>query len=140
MVIVAGVAGLATLAGLPSPARAAAHAATAHAAAGNETAHDTVLRGEVVENGCFVIGGRRGESHHNCALACARAGENLGVLDDETKTLFILVQDLTSGPQQNPLVDYLAQRVEVRGTTIERGGIHGIIVHQVKSLSPPAKH
>jgi hypothetical protein len=134
-----------------SMARAAApgastHAAAkpgsaAHAAAASEGTHETVLRGEVVENGCFVIGARRGEAHLSCALTCARAGENLGLLDDESKTLFLVVQDLTAGPQPNPLLDYLTQRVEVRGTTVERGGISAIVVHQVKSLNPPpVKH
>jgi len=63
------------------------------------------------------------------------------VLDDESKTLFVVLQDLTGGAQPNPLLGYLAQRVEVRGSTIERGGISAIVVHQVKSLNPPpAKH
>jgi len=101
--------------------------------------HDRVLRGEVVETGCFVIGGRKGETHRQCALACAHAGESLGVLDDQTKMLFVVVQDLTTGPQPNPLLAYVAQKVEVRGTTIERGGINGVVVRQVKSLSPAAK-
>lgn len=132
---------LALVGALPRPAYAASHSAPAHAAPSTETGRETVLRGEVVENGCFVIGGRRGEPHLSCALTCAHAGENLGVLDDETKTLFVVVQDLTGGPQPNPLLGYLAQRVEVRGSTVERGGISAIVVHQVKSLNPPpAKH
>lgn len=130
-IVALGVIGLGSA--LPSP--------PACAAAPTEATRDTVLRGEVVENGCFVIGDRRGERHLSCALTCARAGENLGLLDDEGKTLFVVVQDLTSGPQPNPLLGYLAQRVEVRGSTVERGGISGIVVRQVKSLSaPPAQH
>lgn len=104
-----------------------------------EGPRETVLRGEVVENGCFVIGGRKGEPHRHCALTCALAGESLGVLDEETKLLFVVVQDLTAGPQQNPLLPWVAQRVEVRGVTMERGGVNGIIVRQVKPLTPPAK-
>ena len=104
------------------------------------TGRETVLRGEVVENGCFVIGGRRGEGHLNCALTCAQAGENLGLLDEQTKLLFVVIPDLTAGAQPNPLLPYLAQRVEIRGSTVERGGINGVIVRQVKSFAPPAKH
>ena len=100
---------------------------------------ETVLRGEVVENGCFIIGGRKGEPHRHCALTCALAGESLGLLDDETQLLFFVVQDLTAGPQQNPLLPWIAQRVEVRGVTMERGGVNGVIVRQVRALSPPAK-
>lgn len=100
---------------------------------------ETVLRGEVVENGCFIIGGRKGEPHRHCALTCALAGESLGLLDDETKLLFVVVQDLTAGPEQNPLLPWIAQRVEVRGTTMERGGVNGVIVRQVRPLGPPPK-
>lgn len=102
---------------------------------------ETVLRGEVVENGCFIIGGRKGEPHRHCALTCALAGESLGLLDDETKLLFVVVQDLTAGPEQNPLLPWIAQRVEIRGVTMERGGVNGVIVRQVRPLNPqPAKH
>lgn len=103
---------------------------------------ETVLRGEVVENGCFIIGGRKGEPHRHCALTCALAGESLGVLDDETKLLFVVLQDLTAGPQPNPLLPWIAQRVEIRGVTVERGGVNGVIVRQVRPLNPkpPAKH
>ena len=102
---------------------------------------EMVLRGEVVENGCFIIGGRKGEPHRHCALTCALAGESLGLLDDETKLLFVVVQDLTAGPEQNPLLPWIAQRVEIRGVTMERGGVNGVIVRQVRPLNPqPAKH
>ena len=100
---------------------------------------ERVLRGEVVETGCFVIGGRRGEAHRRCALTCALAGETLGILDDETKLLFVVVQDLSAGPEQNPLLPWIAQKVEVRGLTIERGGVNGVIVRQVRPLNRPAK-
>jgi hypothetical protein len=100
---------------------------------------ERVLRGEVVEDGCFIIGGRRGEPHRRCALSCALAGESLGILDDQTKLLFVVVQDLSAGPEQNPLLPWIAQKVEVRGVTMERGGVNGVIVRQVRPLNRPAK-
>jgi len=110
----------------------------AAAPSASDAPRDSVLRGEVVETGCFVIGGRRGEVHKPCALACARAGQDLGVLDEQTKSLFVVVQDLSGGPQPNPLLDHVATRVEVRGTTVERGGVNGIVVRSVKTLTGPA--
>lgn len=107
----------------------------ARATAPGDAPRETVLRGEVVETGCFIIGGRRGEAHRHCAIACARAGQDLGILDEKSKTLFIQVRDFTTGEPQNPLLEHVAQRVEVRGTTVERGGIRGIVVRQVKPLT-----
>lgn len=92
------------------------------------------LRGEVVETGCFVIGGRRGEQHRQCAIACARAGQPLGVLDEKTDTLYLVVVDRRSGPVENPLLPYIAQRVEVRGEPLEYGDLPALIVSGVRSL------
>lgn len=115
-------------------------AASAHSAQPTPAApRETVLRGEVVETGCFVMAGRRGEAHRQCAIACARAGQDLAVLDDKTKTAFLLVQDFTAGTPENPLLEHVGHRVEVRGTTVERGGIRGIIVRQVKPLGAGAR-
>jgi len=117
-----------------------AMASGAHAApAPTDAARETVLRGEVVETACFVIGARRGEGHRQCALMGARSGESLGILDDQTKLLFVLVPDLTAGPEPHPLLPYVAQKVEARGVTVERGGINGIILRQVKPIGPPPK-
>ena len=100
---------------------------------------ESVLRGEVVETGCFVIGGRKGETHRQCALTCALAGEPLGILDDESKLLYVVVQDFTAGAQTNPLLPFVAQKVELRGVIFERGGVNGVIVRQVKPVNPPKR-
>jgi hypothetical protein len=138
-VTVAGLVALVALAGA-IPAATAARATAAPSASPTPAGpRDSVLRGEVVETGCFVIGGRKGETHRHCALTCALAGEPLGILDDETKLLYVVVQDFTSAPQANPLLPFVAQKVELRGVTIERGGVNGVIVRQVKPVNPPAK-
>lgn len=93
-----------------------------------------MVRGEVVETACYVMGDRKGEAHRECGIACAKAGQPLGILDERTKTLLFLVLDRRSGEPVNPLLEHVAARVEVRGRRIERGGISGIVVDQVKSL------
>jgi hypothetical protein len=93
-----------------------------------------VVRGEVVETACYVMGNRRGEEHRECGIACARAGQPLGILDEKTKTLLFLVLDRRTHEPSNPLLEHVAARVEVRGRRIERGGINGIVVQDVKSL------
>jgi len=95
------------------------------------------LRGEVVETGCFVIGGRRGQEHEQCAIACARAGQDLGILDERTKRLHLAVVDRRSGPAENPLLPFIAHRVEVRGEVLEYGELPAVIVSDVRSLGRP---
>jgi hypothetical protein len=98
-----------------------------------------VVRGEVVETACYVMAGRRGESHRQCAISCARAGQPLGIVDEASRTLLFLVLDHRGGEPTNPLLDSIASRVEVRGHRLQRGGINAIVVDQVKDLGPPRK-
>ncbi len=97
------------------------------------------LRGEVVETGCFLIGGRSGPEHEQCAIACARAGQDLGVLDEKSQTLYVAVVDRRSGPAENPLLPFVAHRVEVRGEILDRGDFPAIVISDVRSLAAPAR-
>jgi hypothetical protein len=122
--ILVTVAAGATLAGAPTLA----------APVETEESQVVVVRGEVVETACYVMADRRGEEHRQCGITCARAGQPLGILDEKTKSLLFLVLDRRSAEPKNPLIDHVAARVEVRGRRIERGGITGIVVDQVKDL------
>jgi hypothetical protein len=97
-----------------------------------------ILRGEVVETGCFIIGNRRGPAHAACATACARAGQDLGVLDEESGLLYVAVVDRRDGPTPNPLLSFIAHRVEVQGRALERGGLPAVVISDVRSLAAPA--
>jgi hypothetical protein len=105
--------------------------------ASSDGSREVVVTGEVVETACFVMAGRKGSLHRQCATACARAGQPLGILEDGTGTLHVAVFDRTESTPDNPLVALIADRVEVRGTAIERGGVSAIAVKRVRSLSPP---
>jgi hypothetical protein len=83
------------------------------------------------------MGNRRGLLHRECALACARAGQELGILDDRTKSLFVLLQDYREHAPKNPLLEHIAGRVEVSGEIVERGGVKAIVPRQVRLVSPP---
>jgi hypothetical protein len=61
------------------------------------------------------------------------------VLDEKSDIVHLVVQDHTNGRPANPLAEHIAERVEVHGTTVERGGIYGVIVRQVRSLSGAPK-
>ncbi len=99
-----------------------------------EAGQEIAVTGEVVETGCFVMAGRRGAQHRQCAISCARAGQPLGVLDDQTGTLYLAVLDRTAHVPQDPLAPLIAQRVELRGTLAERGGVSAILVKRVRPL------
>ncbi|MEO2167520.1 MAG: hypothetical protein ABGY42_05255 [bacterium] len=101
-------------------------------------ADSVLVRGEVVETGCFVIGDRHGPNHRQCAIACARAGQDLGILDEETGVLHIELRDQQNAPTPSALLAHVAERVEVRGRARERGGLQGIEIQRVRRLAPAA--
>lgn len=41
----------------------------------------TTIKGEVVDLWCYIEGGDRGPAKKTCAMACAKAGNPIGVLD-----------------------------------------------------------
>ncbi|MBU6282449.1 hypothetical protein KGQ64_09435 [bacterium] len=94
------------------------------------------VTGELVETGCFFVGGRRGPHHRACAMGCARVGQPVAIVDD-SGVLRIAILDHRNEAPENPLIEHLGRRVELSGTAVERGGVHGILVRNVRPLSPP---
>lgn len=95
------------------------------------------IRGEVVETACFIIGNRTGEVHRQCAIASARAGQDLGILDEKTKTLYLAVVDHRAEGAANPLTPFIAHRVEAYGVLMEYGDLPALQITKVQSLRPP---
>ena len=100
-----------------------------------EPPREVVVTGEVVETGCFVMAGRRGEQHKQCALACARAGQPLGLLEDRTGTLFLVVSDRRHDGGEDPLLPFVGEKVEIRGSAADRGGLSALLLRRVRPLA-----
>lgn len=92
------------------------------------------LRGEVVETGCFVIGNRHGKKHRQCAIASARAGQDLGILDAATGVLYVEVRNQEDDAAPSQLLAYVAREVEVTGEVLARGGLQGVMIRRVRVL------
>lgn len=83
------------------------------------------------------MGNRRGAEHRQCAIASARAGQDLGVLDEKSKQLYVAIVDRRDADAENPLLPFIAHRVDVRGELLEYGDLPALIVTDVKSLRAP---
>jgi len=132
----------------PKPAKAAAGektAKTTKAAAGEKKAEapggvvgaKTII-GEVVDPGCWIVNGAKGASHKDCAIACAKAGQVLGILETKTQKLYILATDKPGEDPNKGLIDYVGQMVTAKGRVYSRGGATGIKITSVEPYSPPA--
>jgi hypothetical protein len=84
--------------------------------------------GEVVDPACYLVNGARGEGHKECAMACAKAGQTLAILERKTNKLYLSITDHPGEDPNKLLMDYIAQTVTVKGKLYTRGGVTGILV------------
>jgi len=96
-----------------SPASKAASSAT-------KTGPGSIV-GEVIDPACYVINGAKGEAHKECAIACAKAGQTLAILERKTNKVFILASERPGEDPNKGLIDYVGQAVLVKGKIYVRG-------------------
>jgi hypothetical protein len=95
--------------------------------------------GEVVDPGCWIVNGAKGPSHKECAIACAKAGQVLGILETKTQKLYMVATDMPGQDPNKGLIDYVGQMVTVKGRVYTRGGATGIKIASVEPYSPIAQ-
>ena len=125
----------------PAAAKSAASAAKATASAGKaasgtpKSGPGSVI-GEVIDPACWVINGAKGEAHKECAIACAKAGQTLAILERKTNKVYILASERPGEDPNKTLIDYVGQAVLAKGKIYSRGGLLAI---QVASVEPAPK-
>jgi hypothetical protein len=107
-------------------------------AAEHEGGKVQTITGEVVDVACYVGSGARGATHKGCAEACAKAGGSLGIVEDGTDKLFLVVSAKPGGDPKAPLMEHIAHKVQVTGPVSMRGGVSTIAVQSVKMAAQPA--
>jgi hypothetical protein len=94
--------------------------------------------GEVVDPACWIVNGAKGASHKECAIACAKAGQVLGIVENKTSKLYMVATDKPGEDPNKGLIDYVGQTVVVKGRVYTRGGATGIKVTSVQPYSATA--
>jgi len=89
------------------------------------------IKGEVVDLWCYLEGGDRGPAKKDCATACAKAGNPIGVLDAKGN-LYVTAGLKDHQPAQTLLLGKMSQEVTVSGTLVRKGGVQMIYVDAVK--------
>lgn len=115
-------------------------------AAGRATAQDAPkhipggtsveIRGEVVELGCYLRDGARGEGHRACAMACIKNGGQLALVQDETGTLYPFAGATPASDPNAAARQHVAAHVVVRGQVFERNGGRVLVVEELTRLGP----
>ena len=97
------------------------------------------VKGEVVDVGCYLHHGAKGDKHKECAEACAKAGGQLGILTDKGDLyLSVLPDDHSTGPNAI-LMDHISHKVEATGIVRSKGGVRGLMITKVAMASTEEK-
>lgn len=94
--------------------------------------------GEVVDPGCWIVSGAKGAQHKDCAIACAKAGQVLAIVESKSQKLYMVATDKPGEDPNKGLIDYVGQMVVVKGRVYTRGGATGIKVTSVQPYSATA--
>src|SRR5882724_1302500 len=89
------------------------------------------IKGEVVDLWCYLEGGDRGADHKKCAIACAKAGNPIGLVTEKDE-VYVMMGIKDHQPGKEVLIDKMAETVTVEGTLVKKGGTQVIYVSSVK--------
>ncbi len=100
--------------------------------AGAAMAGDKTVNGQLRDSFCYMRMGAHGPSHHNCAMACAKAGIPVALEEDGTGKLYVLLPPKDKQGTPSSVVDRMEQSVTISGHEYTKGGITYLTVESVK--------
>lgn len=89
------------------------------------------VKGEAVDLWCYMEGGDRGPAKKECATACARAGNPIGILD-ANGNIYVASGLEDHQPGRDLLLQKMSEQVTVTGTLVAKGGMKMLFIKSVK--------
>ena len=86
-------------------------------------AKEATITGEVTDVKCYLNGmASSSDDHTQCAIDCIKGGLPVGVVEDKTEKLYVLVPERGMKGANEELVKYASHKVKITGTFREKGG------------------
>ena len=95
-------------------------------------AAETTVSGHLRDGFCFLTMGAHGPSHHDCAMACAKAGIPVMLEQDGTNKYFVLMPPKDKQSLPAGITDKMEEEVTVSGHEYSKGGMAFLTVDSVK--------
>jgi len=91
------------------------------------------ITGEVMDPACFLEAGPKsiGPGHFQCAVDCARSGQTLAIYDRDADRIYFIAGELPGKNPNDPVMNYIHQKVDVRGAVYHRSEAWGIVIQRV---------
>ena len=98
--------------------------------------NETTISGEIVDIKCFLTAMMkgRGENHKECAIMCIKDGLPVGILDDSTNEVYIVVPKGGMKSGNDELMQYAAQNVKLTGTILKKNGQSMFLYSKIEAV------
>lgn len=79
------------------------------------------MTGEIVDPQCYFMHDARGLEHAPCATRCARGGQGLAFLDEQSGKVYPLIAATHGANQNEKVLPSVGKRVSVKGIVFTKG-------------------
>lgn len=93
---------------------------------------NATVTGEIVDTFCYSTMGARGASHRECGLECAKKGIPVGLVEQGTDKLYVLLPTKDKQPVPDAAVNKMGETATVTGHAYAKGGTNFLTVESVK--------
>lgn len=97
------------------------------------------MTGEIVDPQCYFMHDSRGEEHASCATRCARGGQGLAFLDEQSGRVYPLIAAAHGANQNDKVLPLVGKRVAVKGTVFTKGQDAVLQVQSIAESKASAK-
>ena len=100
--------------------------------AASTVASAETVTGEVIDTFCYASMGAKGSGHKQCGVDCAKKGIPVGLLEEKTGKVFVLLPSKDKTPLPNDVIDKMGSTATVTGKVHATGGSSFLTVESVK--------
>ena len=90
------------------------------------------VTGEIIDTFCFASMGAKGATHRPCGLDCAKKGIPVGLLENGTNKVYVLLPNKDKTALPEAVVNKMDEQATVTGTVHSTGGSTFLTVESVK--------
>ena len=91
------------------------------------------VNGWVLDSACALTKGLDKPISRDCALACARNGSPLVILEDDGTIVWPVSDTMPAKSQNGKLLPYAGKRVTVTGKMYSKGGSQAIVMQNISA-------
>jgi hypothetical protein len=95
-------------------------------------AETVTLKGELIDTYCYSTMGAKGPSHRSCAIECVKKGIPVGLLEDGTNKVYVLLPNKDNAGLPPAVTEKMGETVTITGKVYAQGGSQFLAVESIK--------